>query len=261
MSPDQVEAFAAEVWAARTAGHTLDSPTVAERFGGPQNMNDAYRIGGVMLRRRLDRGEQPIGWKLGYTSLAMRQQMGIDRPNFGRLTDAMVLSDGGSVPDAALQPRVEPEIAVRLGRDLRSPDSVADVLDAIDDAFACLEVVDSVWTDYRFAIEHNTADGSSAAYVVFGPSISRRDLASTPVRLFHNGSEVATATGAAASGHPLAGVAWLVTALADAGQVLRAGEVVITGGLTAAVPIAPGDHVQATFEADTVVSVSRRMAP
>lgn len=258
MLPDQIEGFADRLWNARAAGRTLDPATVESQFGGPFGMDEAYRIDEAMLRPRLEQGETPIGWKLGYTSLAMRRQMGVDQPNFGRLTDAMVIPDGSSVPDSALQPRVEPEIAVRIGRDLTPvPQTSTDVLDAVDDAFACLEVVDSVWAGYRFRIEHNTADGSSAAFVVLGPSISGRDLASTSVRLFHDGAEVAAATGAAASGHPLAGVAWLAAALDETGQVFRAGEVVITGGLTAAVPIERGDQVQAVFDDDKVVSVCR----
>lgn len=258
--PDQIEAFAATLWDARAAKQTLVPAVVESRIGGPLDLDDAYRIGAAMLRRRFERGETPIGWKLGYTSPAMREQMGVDQPNYGRLTDAMVIPDGGSIPDSALQPRAEPEIAVRLRRDLTTvPTSPNDVLEALDDAFACLEVVDSAWTDYRFQIEHNTADGSSAAFVVFGPSISRHDLTSTTVRLTRNGIAVATATGAAASGHPLAGVAWLAAELAHTGRVLRAGEVVITGGLTAAFPVEHGDQVEATFDGHITVSVQRRL--
>src|SRR5690606_35738079 len=122
---------------------------------------------------------------------------------------------GRALPeDLLLQPRVEPEIAIRLGRDLMAPpDSFDDVIVAVDEAYACLEIVDSVWDGYRFRIEHNTADGSSAAFVVLGPAIPLGDLSATAVELFRNDEPVASATGAAASGHPLAGVAWLAATL------------------------------------------------
>jgi 2-keto-4-pentenoate hydratase len=127
-------------------------------------------------------------------------------------------------------------------------------------------VVDSIFTDYRFTIADNTADGSSAAQVVLGPSLGSKDsLADVEVALRHNGVVCAEASGAAASGHPLNGVAWLVEQLAVRGIGLRAGDLVITGGLTAAVALLPGDVVSATFHhlhGDTVsVQVSRVDAP
>lgn len=229
MSPEQIEQFAATVWQARSDRQTLDASTIESRCGGPTTMDDAYRIGGAVLRRRIERGERPVGWKLGYTSLAMRQQMGVDQPNHGRLTDHMLIPNGGSIPESVLQPRVEPEIAVTIARDMTSvPTTVSQVLDSIDVACACLEVVDSVWTDYRFRIEHNTADGSSAAFVVLGEPLALDDLASIPVALFSNEQQITTATGAAASGHPLAGVAWLAGVLAREDRYLRAGDVIIT---------------------------------
>jgi 2-keto-4-pentenoate hydratase len=259
MSPEHLEAFATRVWSARAAGRTLQFEDVEAECGGPFEMDEAYRIGDLLLRRRLERGERPAGWKLGYTSQAMRAQMGVAEPNFGRLTDAMLIEDGAPVPETVLQPRVEPEIAIRIERTPDTvPTSTTDVLAVIGEVRACLEVVDSVWTDYRFRIEHNTADGSSAAYVVLGGSIPNPDLASVSVRLFHNDAEVAQATGAAASGDPLAGVVWLATQLAARGHALRAGDVVITGGLTAAIPIGPGDRVHATFDDRSTASTWRR---
>ncbi len=259
MSPEQIETFASVLWTARAERRTLDLDATESRLGRMADLTDAYAIGEAIVRRRVDRGERPVGWKLGYTSLAMREQMGIDQPNHGRLTDAMLIPDGGTLPEELLlQPRIEPEIAVRLGRDLMAPpDSFDDAIDAVDEAYACLEIVDSVWDGYRFRIEHNTADGSSAAFVVLGPPISRGDLAATTVELFRNGEPTGSATGAAASGHPLTGVLWLAETLAATGRHLEAGEIVITGGLTAALPIEPGDHVQATFDGGTVVSVRR----
>jgi 2-keto-4-pentenoate hydratase len=113
-----------------------------------------------------------------------------------------------------------------------------------------------VFTDYRFRLEDNTADGSSAAQVVVGSSLGTVvGLDEIDVLLRRNGEEVGRATGAAASGHPLAGVAWLAGQLAARGSRLEAGQIVITGGLTAAVPLAPGDEVVAVFGGRVTVSV------
>jgi 2-keto-4-pentenoate hydratase len=224
----------------------------------PLTMPDAYRVQAAVTARRLARGEHVVGWKLGYTSEAMRRQMGIADPNFGPLTDAMVLESDATVPATLLQPRVEPEIGLMFGRDLHGPTTVDDVLDAAAYAFAVLEVVDSVYTDYRFRIEDNTADGSSAAHVVVGPRLpDLSSLATTTVDLYRNGELLASALGEAASGHPARGVVWLVEQLASTGRRVEAGQFVITGGLTSATPLAPHDVVSATFDGAISVVVRR----
>jgi 2-keto-4-pentenoate hydratase len=221
-------------------------------------LDRAYAIQRQLTAIRCEEGERVVGWKLGYTSLAMREQMGIDSPNFAPLTDVMILDDGSDLGTRGVQPRVEPEIAIRLNRDLWGAVEMDVVESAVAEAYACLEVVDSIYTDYVFALEDNTADGSSAAYVVLGsrlPSTERLD--EVTVRLQHNGRPVAAATGAAAGGHPLAGVAWLAAQLQNQGERLRAGQLIITGGLTAAMPLGRGDEVSATFEDSLAVTVRR----
>jgi 2-keto-4-pentenoate hydratase len=222
------------------------------------DLDDAYAIQRAGTELRVARGEKIVGWKLGYTSLAMRAQMGIDHPNFGPLTDAMLLAHDDAVSASLIQPRVEPEIGLRLAQPLTGEVSLDDVMGAIGEAFACLEVVDSVYPDYRFRLEDNTADGSSAAQVVVGPALRRLDsLESVDVVLRHNGETVGSALGSAASGHPAAGVVWLVAQLARRGRQLRAGDIVITGGLTRAVPLEFGDHVEAVFDDETRIAVRR----
>jgi 2-keto-4-pentenoate hydratase len=221
----------------------------------PLSLADAYAVQRAVTALRYARGERHVGWKLGYTSLAMREQMGVDAPNYGPLTDAMLLASGSALPDGALQPRVEPEIGLRFARRLSGVVSVDDVLAACEGGYACLEVVDSVWTDYRFTLEDNTADGSSAAWVVVGPVLPLADLPSIGVDLARNGEVVASATGAAASGHPAEGVVWLAAQLGLDGRALESGDLVITGGLTAACPLEVGDIIAATFTADRAVEV------
>ncbi len=229
---------------ARREGLTFD---VLLSEGLSLSLADAYRIQDQVTALRLADGERRAGWKLGYTSAVMRAQMGIAAPNFGPLTDAMLLSSPAVLPAGALQPRVEPEIGLRLGRRLVAPCSVEGALAACDAALACLEIVDSVWSGYRFTLEDNTADGSSAAWVAVGAPLPLEDLASLPVELSVDGEVVERGTGAAASGHPAAGVVWLAEQLAESGGALEPGDLVITGGLTSARPLEAGHRVSAVF--------------
>lgn len=176
-----------------------------------------------------------IGLKLDHTSRGDARADGINEPNHGPLLDTMRITDG-RIPGTLVQPRVEPEIALVLGPDLR-PTA----------AHAALEVVDSVWRDYRFSLELNTADGSSATGVALGPPLPLDALAALPVRLVRNGATVGEGTGAAAMGDPLRALDWLSRTLSGGPDPLRPGDVVITGGLTAAVPVEPGDVVEAVF--------------
>jgi 2-keto-4-pentenoate hydratase len=237
-------AVAGLLYRTRQAGSTLDQLLSAE-LG--LSLADAYRVQDQMTGLRLASGERITGWKLGYTSAVMRAQMGVASPNFGPLTDVMILDSPAVLPAGALQPRVEPEIGLRLGRRLTAPFSVESVLDACDAALACLEIVDSVWSGYRFTLEDNTADGSSAAWVTVGPSLPLAGLESLPVTLSVDGEAVESGTGAAASGHPAAGVAWLAEQLAARGRWLEPGDLVITGGLTSAPSLEPGRRIGASF--------------
>ncbi len=253
------------------AQRVADTILVARRRGvllkaplsdGPDGLDEAYAVQERVVQARLERGERIVGWKLGYTSAAMRRQMGIDEPNLGPLTDSMVVTSGAVLPEAGLlHPRVEPEIALVAGAtregDERDPDAVAA---AVSSARAALEVVDSVFLDYRFRLEDNTADGSSAAFAVLGPELPLDDegkhLRDIRVTLRRNGEPCGVGAGRDAMGGPFDALRWLVRALADRGRSLVQGDVVLTGGLTAAVPLDPGDVVYADFDRRGV-SVSR----
>jgi 2-keto-4-pentenoate hydratase len=254
LSRAEIAAWAAKLDAARRDRVGCDPISAAVEL----DIDDAYAIQQAGTELRVERGESVVGWKLGYTSLAMRAQMGIDHPNFGPLTNAMLLVHDGAVNTSLMQPRVEPEIGLRFAEPLTGEVSMEDVMSAVGEAFACLEVVDSVYPDYRFRLEDNTADGSSAAQVVVGPALPRVDgLESVAVVLRHNGEEAGSATGAAASGHPAAGVVWLIAQLARRGHQISPGDIVITGGLTHAVSLELGDHVEAIFDGETRVAVRR----
>ncbi|GHH82101.1 hypothetical protein GCM10018793_41090 [Streptomyces sulfonofaciens] len=251
-------------WAARQASLLLAArrqrvllEPLSERE--PLDLGDAYRIQDKVNEARLRSGDRPAGYKLGYTSKPMREQMGVSAPNHGLLTDRMLLPNDGTTDPALLQPRVEPEVGLVLGRPLAGLITRHEALRAVKYAAACLEVVDSVWADYRFTAEDNTADGSSAAQVVLGPllPVLPHSLAHTGVVLHRNGVTVATSSAAAASGNPIDSLVWLVHRLHEQSTGLEPGMLVITGGLTPAVELAPGDVVEAEFQSGCRVGVRR----
>lgn len=252
--PPTVAQAAERIWSARQAGRTLD----AEATIGSPDLATAYAIQRELLTLRLAAGERVVGWKLGYTSEVMRRQMGIDRPNIGPLTDRMLLGSGDAVHERLVQPRVEPEIGLRLKTALdarRAPVDRHTVAAAVEGAYACLEVVHSTWTGYRFNLAQNTADNSSAGQVVVGPRLPMTDLMaldSVAVRLSDGDRTLGQGVGADADGHPLDAVARLARELAANDQRLEAGDLVITGGLTKACALEVGGRLEGVFSsADT----------
>lgn len=195
---------------------------------------------------------RPVGWKLGVTSRAKQRQVGVDAPIYGFLASDHVLDLGEPLTTAEhINPRCEPEIVFVLGSDLAGAHvTTTEVLAATAGVAVGIEVIDSRFTDYRFTMPDVVADNASAGRYVVGAPVHPDgiDLRLVGVVLEHDGDVVATASGAASLGHPAAAVAWLVRALAAAGEGLRAGDVVLSGGLTAAVPVGPGDVVVATVD-------------
>jgi len=207
---------------------------------------------GYAVQRELRARAGPIaGWKLGVTSRAKQAQVGVSDPTYGFLPAAHAIDLGAALNTGELiQPRAEPEIVFILGRDLGGPHvTAADVLAATRGVAVGLEILDSRYRDYRFTIADVVADNTSAGRYTIGAPVSASgiDLRLAGVVLEHNGEVVATASGAASLGHPAAAVAWLARALHAEGEGLRAGEVVLSGGLTAAVPVARGDVVVASI--------------
>ncbi|MBX6762999.1 MAG: hypothetical protein K6T51_05275 [Rubrobacteraceae bacterium] len=206
-------------------------------------LQEAYRIQEAALE---ERGEPRIGYKLGFTSEVMRRQMDISGPNRGVLTSSMqVDADAGPIPlQGLIHPRVEPEVALLIERDLVGPGlGRAEVYPAVRWAFAALEIVDSRFRDYRFRLEDNTADNSSAARFVLGGPVhlaSVPDLRLVGVLLWRDGRVVDGGIGANAMGDPLSAVVWLANSLGEAGGVLEEGSIVLTGGLTRAHPVGAG---------------------
>ena len=228
----------------------------------PLDLDDAYAVQARLVGRRLSRGERVVGLKMGFTSEAMRRQMGVEQPNCGWLTDAMAVRPGAALDLSTLiHPRVEPEVALRLGRDLGWPSDPAQVEAAVDGWAPALEIVDSRFHAYRFRGEDNTADNSSAAAFVLGAWRDwPADLAGLRIRLLLDGDLVEEGGAEAVMGHPLNSLREAARMAAAIGRPLQAGMIVLTGGVTSAHRIADVERVEAQFGADAAVAVAVRRA-
>lgn len=241
LTPD---AAAVELHEARRTRRTVEAFT--GRVDGI-DLGWAYAVqaAGVSLRRA--DGEQIVGGKLGFTSRAMQRAMAVDHPNYGWFTDAMSIHGDLVELRDLIHPKVEPEIAFLLGRDLSPAASTGEVLDATAAVLPCLEVVDSRYHGFQFGPLDNIADNSSAGRVVLGDPVpaDRIDLPLVGCVLSADGVVAATAAGAAALDHPAAAVGWMAR---HAAAPLRAGQIVISGGLTAPLDLTAGMTVRAEFD-------------
>ena len=249
MQAFDTDALGDELYSALRGRHTVDplSSRVPEL-----SIERAYRIQERMILRRRQDGERIIGKKIGVTSRAVMNMLGVHQPDFGYLTDAMVVNQGESIDSRQLiQPKAEGEIAFLLKRDLMGPGvGVADVLAATECVMPCFEIVDSRIRDWKIKITDTVADNASCGVFVLGSqavSPLAIDLYACGMVLEKNGEIVATGSGAAALGSPLNAVAWLANTLGSLGIGLKAGEVVLSGALAAMFPAQQGDHFRVSI--------------
>jgi 2-keto-4-pentenoate hydratase len=224
-------------------------------------VQDAYQVQLINIDKKVKAGSVIVGKKIGLTSLAMQQLLKVDQPDYGHLLDEMVVENGGTIPfSRVLQPRVEAEIAFVLKQDLIGPNVTAlDVLLATDYVLPALEIVDSRVADWKIKLQDTIADNASSGFYVLGGKPMKPDAVNLPLVgsvLYKNGEIMNTGVGAAALGDPAACVAWLANKLFEFGIVLKAGEVILSGALSAAVQAKPGDHFRARLAHLGEVSVS-----
>lgn len=234
-----IDELASELWSAEQIGGAVDLPST--RLPG-FSWDDARAVARSVDERRRADGHRLVGYKLGWTSAVMREELGIDEPNWGTLWDRQLT--GGVVDISTLRhPKVEPELVYRAGRDLFGSDvDRAEVLDAAGGWALGHEIVHPRFIDYRFTWLDNTADNSSSHAIVVG-SFRKLDIDPADVEIqFGNQHESRFGRGAAAMGSPAEAVAWLVRSLHGEGTGLTAGQIVFTGGLAKPFDLAGGDR-------------------
>ncbi len=225
---------------------------LSERFAN-LSLEDAYYISLRMMSHRIESGERIVGKKIGVTSRAVQQALGVDQPDFGFLTDAMCFMDGDRVSlrdNNLIQPRAEGEIAFKLQRRLEGPGVTArQVLEATEYVTPCFEVVDSRIENWQIKIEDTVADNASCGVFVLGTERidpCSLDLAALEMTVAKNEREISRGKGAAVQGHPANAVAWLANTLGRFGIALEAGEIILSGSLVPLEPVQAGDCMQLT---------------
>lgn len=237
-----------------------DTHKVTDDYPG-MDWDDAYAIQEAVKQRKIARGTKIVGLKAGLTSHAKMKQMGVTTPVFGYLADYFTVPEGGEVNCKELiHPKVEPEIVFITKAPLRGPGChIGAVLAATDFVMPGIEVIDSRYRDFKFDLKSVIADNTSATRFVVGGNIkppSEVDLRNVGIVLEKNGEPVAFGAGAAVLGHPAAAVAMLANHLGARGEEIPAGTLILSGGITEAVAVGPGDHV--TLRIQGLGSVSLR---
>ena len=212
----------------------------------PLTESEGYDVQAASIRRRVARGEKRVGVKMGFTSRAKMIQMGIDDMIWGRLTDRMVIEDGGTISMADyVHPRVEPEIAFLLDRPLAGTVTGAEALAAVEAVAPAMEIIDSRYRNFKFSLADVVADNCSSSGFVVGPwQDADADLTNLGMILEFNGRPRQIGSSAAILGNPVRALVAAARLSAAAGEPLEAGWIVMAGGATAAEALSPGDYVR-----------------
>ncbi len=213
---------------------------------------DAYRIQLTNIGLRLDAGASVVGHKVGLSSKAMQQMMGVDEPDYGHLLSDMALDETTAADTARyLLPRVEPEVGFILGADLPGEDCTEDdVIGATEAVTAALELIDSRILEWRIGLADTIADNASSAAFVLGAARVKPadvDLRDIPVTMWRNDEQVGVGRSDAVLGNPVTSVAWLARKVASFGVRLKAGHVILPGSCTRAIDARAGDVFRADF--------------
>jgi 2-keto-4-pentenoate hydratase len=227
---------------------------------------DAYEIQLLNIRRRLAEGATVHGHKVGLSSKAMQEMMGVDEPDYGHLLSDMRLPGNGQSEDVPVSagrycyPRVEVEVGFVLGATLPGEGCTEDdVIEATEAVAPAIELIDSRIADWNIRIGDTIADNASSAGYVLGADRVKPtdiDLLTIDARLMKNGDQVAEGRSDAVLGNPVTAVAWLARKVASFGVTLEAGHVILPGSVHRAIDVAPGDDFEAVFDGLGTVRLS-----
>ena len=228
---------------------------------GVNDVELAYQIQAINNQILIQNGANITGHKIGLTSKAVQEQLGVDQPDFGMLLDTMEVLNGGTIQMSELmQPKVEAEIAFVLGKDLPNrPVSTVELINAIDYALAAIEIVGSRIKDWNIKITDTIADNASASHYVLGhkpTKLSDFDVINCQMSMTKNGSLASEGKGAACLGSPINATLWLADKMAEIGTPLKAGQVILSGALGKMTTVQAGDTIEASIDGLSSVSVS-----
>ncbi|ATP41190.1 2-keto-4-pentenoate hydratase [Solibacillus sp. R5-41] len=214
-------------------------------------VKDAYLIQLETINEKVAQGHRITGKKIGLTSKAMQELLNVDEPDYGHLLSNMEIKDSTTLRSDYLKPRVEAEVAFFLKAPLKGPNvTVAQVIEATDYIVGSLEIVDSRIENWKIKLLDTIADNASSAKYVLGDvkrDAAQVDLPEIEMDFYKNGTKVNTGKGEDVLGNPAACVAWLVNRLADFNIGMEAGEVILSGALSAALDAEVGDVFVADF--------------
>ena len=224
----------------------------------------AYQVQKLNSELAVAAGRRISGKKIGLTSAAVQKQLGVDQPDYGVLFADMELPSGGSVPyTQVLQPRIEAEVALVMGKELPHADTtLAELISSVEYVIPSLEIVGSRVQNWDITIVDTIADNASCGAYVLGNrpvKLGDVDLGLCGMALYNRGEPVSVGAGVACLGHPLNAALWLARTMAGVGQPLVPGDVVLTGALGPMVPVVAGETYEANING--LGSVSIRFQP
>lgn len=214
------------------------------------SVNQAYEIQQAIVDRKISRGEQLIGMKMGFTSKAKAEQMGVRELIYGWLTDAMLKPENSMIDlNQFVHARVEPELAVRLKRPLSGTPSAEEAWSAVECIAPAMEIIDSRYENFKFSLADVVADNSSSSGLVVGPWQDKCDDPSNlKIVLNFDGTIMHSGSTADVLGNPARSIAKAAEMLSRRNMKLEAGWIVLTGGATAAEALTPSTRVSAKVE-------------
>lgn len=227
---------------------------------GAQNVGDAYAVQNFISQHKERLGTKPIGKKIGLTSVAVQQQLGVDQPDYGALFDKMHVLEGETISVTELmQPKAEAEIAFVLKKDLTTGNfSLTEIEEAIDYAVAAIEIVGSRIKNWDIRIADTIADNASASHFVLGTvrkKLSEIDVVQATMQLTKNETLVSEGTGAACLGSPLIATQWLANKMVEMNTPLQKGDIILSGALGPMTAVEAGDLLKAKIEGLGEVSI------
>ena len=242
-SEEERRLIAADLYEAEKSNKPID--TLTSRY--PEiTLDDAYDIQKFGLDMRLADGARIVGRKIGITSRGMMQMLNCDSPDYGYLLDTMMLLEGSAChTDELNSPRLEGEIAFIMGEDICGPAvTPANIMNATAYIVPCLELCDLRYNSWKITVRDTISDNAGAARYIIGGApkkISEVNLRNIGMVFEKNGDLISSAAGVEVMGNPINAMTWLVNKLAEYGDGLKKGDIVLSGSFVAAAECRKGD--------------------